>query len=68
MSAFTEASLLREVSRVQHDKTIQAIRDMVDTIPTKKPAGRNSWDTAERSATEFRKDLISAIQKMRELD
>lgn len=68
MSAFTEASLLREVARVQHDKTVQSVRDLIETIPVNKPSGRYSWETTSRTADEFRKDLVAALLKMRELD
>jgi hypothetical protein len=66
MSTLTEAALLREVARVQHDKTLQSVRDLVEKIPTKQKGGRNSWDTIDRSATSFRSELIAALQRLRD--
>lgn len=64
MSSMPEAALLREVSRVQNDKTIQSIRDLIDSIPIKKDGARH-WDKVDRSATEFRNELVEALKKMR---
>lgn len=61
-----EGALLREVSRVQHDKTIQAVRDVVDRLPTTKPGTRNSWDRDPLTAAEFRTRLLAELQRLRE--
>lgn len=66
MTALTEAGLLREVARVQHDKTLQAVRDLIDRLPTIKPGGRNNWDSVPVQAKEFRDALVAALIEMRE--
>lgn len=64
VNALTEAALLREVARVQHDKTLQAVRDLVDSIKVETPDGR--YDTKKRTAAQFRTDLIAGLQQIRE--
>jgi hypothetical protein len=62
----TEATLLREVARVQHDKTIQAVRDLVESIKTTQPSKRDSYYSDERTAKAFRADLLAGLQRMRD--
>ena len=67
MSGFTEAALLREVARVQHDKTLQQVRDLVDSIKTT-DVGSRGYGTTDRAAVQFRADLVSGLQRLRDAD
>jgi len=67
MSSLTEAALLREVARVQHDKTLQAVRDAVDRIATT-TTGSDRYTTKDRTAKQFRADLVAALQGMRDAE
>lgn len=64
----TEAALLREVARVQHDKTLQLVRDAVDAIAIREPKPNRRWadETQVRNAKDFRADLVAALQRIRE--
>lgn len=64
----TEAALLREVARVQQDKTIQAMRDAIDAIPISKSTTGGIYRDADRTAREFRADVVAALIEMREAD
>lgn len=66
MTPLTEAALLREVARVQHDKTLQQVRDLVDSIAVMEPKPGDRWgDRVERRAKSFRTDLIAGLQRLR---
>lgn len=60
-----DGSLLREVARVQHDKTIQAVRDAIDSIPVDKHNER-SYGREALTAARFRDDLLFKLRQMRE--
>lgn len=55
--------LLREVSAVQHDKTLLAVRDAVEKIPVKKKSSGSYYD-ADRSAEDFRKDVLAILRDL----
>lgn len=60
-----DATLLQEVSRVQHDKTLQAVRDLIDRIGiTETRSG--SYSVEERTARAFRTDLLAGIRRLRD--
>ena len=65
MSALTEAALLREVARVQNDKTLLAVRDLIDSIPVME-LKKGAYNETHRAAKLFRADLISGIQQLKE--
>lgn len=62
-------SLLREVARVQHDKTIQAVRDMLDEIKvttTKKNNGYGFDKEEEKSARDYKAQVLTRLRQMRD--
>lgn len=61
-----DGSLLREVARVQHDKTLQLVRDAMDRVPLTAADSRDSWKRNNRSAEGFKKDLLRELQQIRE--
>lgn len=62
-----DGDLIREVSRVQHDKTLQAVRDLIDGVPKIKPKPARRWDheTVERTAAEVLADIRAALIELR---
>lgn len=65
--AVTEAALLREVARLQRDKTLLAVRDIVDSIPVAE-YDKTRYRDVGRSAENFRKDLLRRLKALKEAD
>lgn len=63
-----DGDMIREVSRVQHDKTLQSVRDLIDEIPKSKRRVNARWDTdtEPRTAAEVLGDLRAGLIKLRE--
>lgn len=64
--SITEAALLREVARVQHNKTLLAVRDLIDGIKTWQPNRSRGYGESDRTAKEFRADLLEGLRQLRE--
>lgn len=64
MSALTEAALLREVARIQRDKTLQDVRDLIDAMPTARTGRGYSGESIP--AAKFRDELIASLRHLRD--
>lgn len=60
-----EATLLAEVSRVQHDKTLLAVRDLADSIKTTEPNER-SYGSKDRTAQQYKHELLAGLRRLGE--
>lgn len=65
--ALTEASLLREVAKLQRDKTLLAVMEIVDSISTTEML-RGSYSATQRTARDYRDDLRTRLKALREAD
>lgn len=61
--ALTEADLLREVAKVQRDKTLQAVRDLIEGIKVSDYSTR-SYSDEPRPAAQFKSELLDGIKAM----
>lgn len=60
-----DGSLLTEVCRVQHDKTLLMVRDAVERIATMDRNSR-SYSSTDRRAEAFKADVLAALRSLRD--
>ena len=65
--SLTEAALLREVARLQHDKTLLMVRDALDSLKTE-TYDKARYRDVPRSAVSFKQELVAALQRLGEVE